>query len=85
MTGWKPIKTYEDIQHDEFGFGPPVFLWDGKHASVGNLGRAWPYGRRLRVWYALAAGEDAHEYDSGIIVVKPTHWAPIEPPKRRGK
>ena len=78
MTDWKPIKTYKDVQRDEHGFVRPALLWNGRNASVGHRDRG--------VWYALADGWGAYQYDGEtIITVEPTHWAPIEPPKRRGK
>ena len=69
MIDWRLIATHD-------GSDDEVLIYDGLNYSVATFGD--DFG--CPIWFARAGGEDACEFDREIITIKPTHWAPLQPP-----
>jgi hypothetical protein len=69
MIEWRPIETAAKVNAED------VLLWHGR-ANVGSWFNSWPYDGRYP-----EAEKDGAWVIGGGYVVRPTMWAPIEPPR----
>ena len=65
MIDWRPIATHP-------GDSEEILIYDGRNYSVAILNDT--------LWFAQANGDDAGELGAGLIILRPTHWAPLHPP-----